>query len=146
MTAATDLFRRRRLPHAPGRRSYSRGFPAAAGARSQARGRHHAVRIRSSSFSAPCCIGGANRSARPRLALSDQYCEPWARQQKTTRWRFRSARAPASPSAFSSYSATASTAVHGARQRPAPAPAARPASVDLRRPGAPARAGAPGAT
>ena len=26
--------------------------------------------------------GGANRSARPRLALSNQYCEPWARQQE----------------------------------------------------------------
>jgi ectoine hydroxylase-related dioxygenase (phytanoyl-CoA dioxygenase family) len=26
--------------------------------------------------------GGGNRSARPRLALSNQYCEPWARQQE----------------------------------------------------------------
>jgi ectoine hydroxylase-related dioxygenase (phytanoyl-CoA dioxygenase family) len=26
--------------------------------------------------------GGANRSAHPRLALSNQYCEPWARQQE----------------------------------------------------------------
>jgi ectoine hydroxylase-related dioxygenase (phytanoyl-CoA dioxygenase family) len=26
--------------------------------------------------------GGANRSAAPRLALSNQYCEPWARQQE----------------------------------------------------------------
>jgi ectoine hydroxylase-related dioxygenase (phytanoyl-CoA dioxygenase family) len=26
--------------------------------------------------------GGANRSDRPRLALSNQYCEPWARQQE----------------------------------------------------------------
>jgi ectoine hydroxylase-related dioxygenase (phytanoyl-CoA dioxygenase family) len=26
--------------------------------------------------------GGANRSAKPRLALSTQYCEPWARQQE----------------------------------------------------------------
>lgn len=26
--------------------------------------------------------GGANRTARPRLALSNQYCEPWARQQE----------------------------------------------------------------
>jgi ectoine hydroxylase-related dioxygenase (phytanoyl-CoA dioxygenase family) len=26
--------------------------------------------------------GGANRSARARLALSNQYCEPWARQQE----------------------------------------------------------------
>jgi ectoine hydroxylase-related dioxygenase (phytanoyl-CoA dioxygenase family) len=26
--------------------------------------------------------GGANRSAAPRLALSTQYCEPWARQQE----------------------------------------------------------------
>jgi ectoine hydroxylase-related dioxygenase (phytanoyl-CoA dioxygenase family) len=26
--------------------------------------------------------GGANRSQRPRLALSNQYCEPWARQQE----------------------------------------------------------------
>ena len=26
--------------------------------------------------------GGANRSTRPRLALSNQYCEPWARQQE----------------------------------------------------------------
>jgi ectoine hydroxylase-related dioxygenase (phytanoyl-CoA dioxygenase family) len=26
--------------------------------------------------------GGANRSARPRLALSNQYCEPWARPQE----------------------------------------------------------------
>jgi ectoine hydroxylase-related dioxygenase (phytanoyl-CoA dioxygenase family) len=26
--------------------------------------------------------GGANRSARPRLAVSNQYCEPWARQQE----------------------------------------------------------------
>jgi ectoine hydroxylase-related dioxygenase (phytanoyl-CoA dioxygenase family) len=26
--------------------------------------------------------GGENRSARPRLALSNQYCEPWARQQE----------------------------------------------------------------
>lgn len=26
--------------------------------------------------------GGANRSARPRLAISNQYCEPWARQQE----------------------------------------------------------------
>jgi len=26
--------------------------------------------------------GGANRSARSRLALSNQYCEPWARQQE----------------------------------------------------------------
>lgn len=26
--------------------------------------------------------GGANRSARQRLALSNQYCEPWARQQE----------------------------------------------------------------
>src|SRR6185503_9301898 len=26
--------------------------------------------------------GGANRSAAPRLALSMQYCEPWARQQE----------------------------------------------------------------
>jgi ectoine hydroxylase-related dioxygenase (phytanoyl-CoA dioxygenase family) len=26
--------------------------------------------------------GGANRSDRPRLALSTQYCEPWARQQE----------------------------------------------------------------
>jgi ectoine hydroxylase-related dioxygenase (phytanoyl-CoA dioxygenase family) len=26
--------------------------------------------------------GGANRSARPRLALSNQYCQPWARQQE----------------------------------------------------------------
>jgi ectoine hydroxylase-related dioxygenase (phytanoyl-CoA dioxygenase family) len=27
--------------------------------------------------------GGANRSDRPRLALSNQYCEPWARQQES---------------------------------------------------------------
>ena len=26
--------------------------------------------------------GGANRSQTPRLALSTQYCEPWARQQE----------------------------------------------------------------
>jgi ectoine hydroxylase-related dioxygenase (phytanoyl-CoA dioxygenase family) len=26
--------------------------------------------------------GGANRSSKPRLALSTQYCEPWARQQE----------------------------------------------------------------
>jgi ectoine hydroxylase-related dioxygenase (phytanoyl-CoA dioxygenase family) len=26
--------------------------------------------------------GGANRSTRPRLALSNQYCQPWARQQE----------------------------------------------------------------
>jgi ectoine hydroxylase-related dioxygenase (phytanoyl-CoA dioxygenase family) len=26
--------------------------------------------------------GGANRSAGPRLALSNQYCQPWARQQE----------------------------------------------------------------
>jgi ectoine hydroxylase-related dioxygenase (phytanoyl-CoA dioxygenase family) len=26
--------------------------------------------------------GGANRSSRPRLAISNQYCEPWARQQE----------------------------------------------------------------
>jgi ectoine hydroxylase-related dioxygenase (phytanoyl-CoA dioxygenase family) len=26
--------------------------------------------------------GGANRSAHPRLAVSNQYCEPWARQQE----------------------------------------------------------------
>jgi ectoine hydroxylase-related dioxygenase (phytanoyl-CoA dioxygenase family) len=26
--------------------------------------------------------GGANRSAQPRLAVSNQYCEPWARQQE----------------------------------------------------------------
>ena len=26
--------------------------------------------------------GGENRSARPRLALSNQYCQPWARQQE----------------------------------------------------------------
>jgi len=26
--------------------------------------------------------GGANRSARPRLAFSNQYCQPWARQQE----------------------------------------------------------------
>jgi ectoine hydroxylase-related dioxygenase (phytanoyl-CoA dioxygenase family) len=26
--------------------------------------------------------GGANRSAAPRLALSNQYCEPWARTQE----------------------------------------------------------------
>jgi hypothetical protein len=26
--------------------------------------------------------GGANRTARPRLAISPQYCEPWARQQE----------------------------------------------------------------
>jgi ectoine hydroxylase-related dioxygenase (phytanoyl-CoA dioxygenase family) len=26
--------------------------------------------------------GGENRSAKPRLALSNQYCEPWARQQE----------------------------------------------------------------
>ena len=26
--------------------------------------------------------GGANRSDRPRLALSNQYCQPWARQQE----------------------------------------------------------------
>ena len=26
--------------------------------------------------------GGANRSDAPRLALSTQYCEPWARQQE----------------------------------------------------------------
>src|SRR5687767_13423503 len=26
--------------------------------------------------------GGANRSTAPRLALSTQYCEPWARQQE----------------------------------------------------------------
>jgi ectoine hydroxylase-related dioxygenase (phytanoyl-CoA dioxygenase family) len=26
--------------------------------------------------------GGANRSARPRMALSNQYCQPWARQQE----------------------------------------------------------------
>jgi len=26
--------------------------------------------------------GGANRSDRPRLALSNQYCEPWARPQE----------------------------------------------------------------
>jgi ectoine hydroxylase-related dioxygenase (phytanoyl-CoA dioxygenase family) len=26
--------------------------------------------------------GGANRSDRPRLAFSNQYCEPWARQQE----------------------------------------------------------------
>jgi ectoine hydroxylase-related dioxygenase (phytanoyl-CoA dioxygenase family) len=26
--------------------------------------------------------GGANRSTRPRLAVSNQYCEPWARQQE----------------------------------------------------------------
>ncbi|WP_162941597.1 phytanoyl-CoA dioxygenase family protein [Desertimonas flava] len=26
--------------------------------------------------------GGANRSARPRLAITPQYCEPWARQQE----------------------------------------------------------------
>jgi len=29
--------------------------------------------------------GGANRSTAPRLALSTQYCEPWARQQENTR-------------------------------------------------------------
>ena len=27
-------------------------------------------------------FGGENRSAAPRLALSNQYCEPWARQQE----------------------------------------------------------------
>lgn len=27
--------------------------------------------------------GGENRSAAPRLAISNQYCEPWARQQET---------------------------------------------------------------
>ena len=26
--------------------------------------------------------GGANRSAAPRLAFSNQYCQPWARQQE----------------------------------------------------------------
>src|SRR4029453_9555430 len=26
--------------------------------------------------------GGANRTRAPRLALSNQYCEPWARQQE----------------------------------------------------------------
>ena len=26
--------------------------------------------------------GGANRSDRPRLAITPQYCEPWARQQE----------------------------------------------------------------
>ena len=26
--------------------------------------------------------GGANRSAGPRLAFSNQYCQPWARQQE----------------------------------------------------------------
>jgi ectoine hydroxylase-related dioxygenase (phytanoyl-CoA dioxygenase family) len=26
--------------------------------------------------------GGPNRSARPRCAFSNQYCEPWARQQE----------------------------------------------------------------
>ncbi len=69
--------------------------------------------------------GGANRSDRSRLAITPQYCEPWARQQEQMVLAVGSAAARYSDRDPVDARLQHPPAVHGPRQRDAPAAPAR---------------------
>ena len=70
--------------------------------------------------------GGANTTDRARLAITPQYCEPWARQQEQMVLSVGAAAAGFSDRVRSMLGLRHLPAVHGPRQRDAPAAAARP--------------------